>query len=261
MKKSLVKKLVRLAKDGDPEAIEAVAELLEEVAEIEAVEGTGSEETLAEPVAETVPAAEPTAVVETPEATIVIDEATLGEILSRLDQIISLLAPLAADEDPECDPVEEIVEAVGEAVQEAVAAAAEDPEVTEDDEDGDLPAAATPEAVAAMVEEIVEPALSEVLEPDPAEDECGEEEELSAVTGDALRAALNTFRPALMKMPEKQRRKISADIAGRMCRQSGRRAMDGRTYAAMASASRRRAPYGADLGRRIMARRNPNYKH
>ena len=29
MKKSLVKKLVRMAKDGDPEAIEALAEMLE----------------------------------------------------------------------------------------------------------------------------------------------------------------------------------------------------------------------------------------
>ena len=38
MKKSLVKKLVRMAKDGDPEAIEAMAELLEEVSEAEVIE-------------------------------------------------------------------------------------------------------------------------------------------------------------------------------------------------------------------------------
>jgi biotin carboxyl carrier protein len=54
MKKSLVKKLVRMAKDGDPEAIEAVAELLEEVAEGEVIEPA---EEAAEAVAEAAPAA------------------------------------------------------------------------------------------------------------------------------------------------------------------------------------------------------------
>lgn len=256
MKKSLVKKLVRMAKDGDPEAVEALAEMLETVTEAEVVEPAEAVAEVAEAVEEI--AEEPAAVVETPEATIVVDEATLGEVISRLDQIISLLTPAAADE----DPVEEIVEAVGEAVEEAVAeAAAEDPEILDDDEDEVLPGATTPEEVAAVVEEIMEPVLSEVLEPEEesAGDECGDPEETSAT--DALRAALTAIRPALARMPKKQRRKVAADIAARLRKQSGRKAADGKTYAALAAASRRKpAAVGADLGRRIMERRNPNYR-
>ena len=42
----------------------------------------------------------PAAVVETPETTVVVDEATLGEVISRLDQIISLLTPAPAAQQP-----------------------------------------------------------------------------------------------------------------------------------------------------------------
>ena len=56
-------------------------------------------EKVAEAVAEV--AEEPAAVVETPEGTtIVVDEDTLGGIIERLDRIIELLTPAAADEDP-----------------------------------------------------------------------------------------------------------------------------------------------------------------
>ena len=106
----------------------------------------------------------------------------------------------------------------------------------------------------------MEPALSEVLEPDgeAAGDECGDPEETSAT--DALRAALTAIRPALARMPKKQRRKVAADIAAKIRKRSGRRAADGKTYAALAAASRRRsAAVSADLGKRIMASRNPNY--
>ena len=272
MKKSLVKKLVRMAKDGDPEAIEAVAELLEEVAE-EVAEGeasttagggslVGSEvirnEQAPQCGAATIEGAEeviesPAAVVETPEGTtVVVDEATLGEVLSRLDQIISLLTPAASDE----DPVEEIAEAVEEAVE--AAAAAE--EAAEEIGTEELPIGTSPAEVAALVEEIMEPALSEVLEPEeePALDECGEEESQAA---DALRAALTAIRPALARMPKKQRGKVAADIAAKIRKQTARRAGDGKTYAALANASRSRpAGVTADLGRRIMENRNPNYR-
>lgn len=258
MKKSLVKKLVRMAKDGDPEAIEAVAELLEEVAEGEVIEpAEAAAEETAEAVAEV--AEDPAAVVETPEGTtIVVDEATLGEVLSRLDQIISLLTPAASDEDPAEDPVEEIAEAVEEAVE--AAAAAE--EILEDDEDEEQPAGTSPAEVTAMVEEIMEPVLSEVLEPEeePTGDECQEPDQ-PEVAADALRAALTVIRPALARMPKKQRRKVAADIAAKLRKQSGRRAADGKTYAALAAASRRRpAAVSVDLGKRIMASRNPNYR-
>ena len=260
MKKSLVKKLVRMAKDGDPEAIEALAEMLETVTESEAE----SAETVAE-VAEVVEevAEQPAAVVETPEATVVVDEATLADVISRLDQIISLLTPApAADQAADEDPVEEIVEAVSEAVEEAVTeAAAEEPEVA-----AELAEGTSPEEISAIVEEIVEPVLSETIEDEPAGDACGDPEETSATDApyaeDALRAALTAIRPALARMPKKQRRKVAADIAARMRKQSGRKTADGKTYAALAAASRRKpAAVDADLGRRIMERRNPNYRH
>ncbi len=250
MKKSLVKKLVRMAKDGDPEALEALAELVEETAEIAE---PAAAEAVAEAVAETVPAvaepAEPAAVVETPEATIVIDEATLGEVLSRLDQIISLLTPAASDEETAgegADPAGEIAEAVEEAV-EAFLAAEEIPVA-----EGEGTAA---EEISEMVGEILEP-ISEII---PEEDGGCEEPEVIA-SSDALRAALTAIRPALARLPQKQRRKVAADIAARLRGQKNRGADTG-IYAALASAKKRgSAADPAELGRRIMASRNANHR-
>ena len=215
-------------------------------------------EAAAEEVAEAVEtvAADPAAVVETQEGTtIVVDEATLGDIISRLDQIITLLTPAAVDD----DPVEEIAEAVEEAL-EAVAAAEEGAGVLPDE---DLPEVLGPEDVAEIVEEILEPvpaeAISEIL--DPLEDECGEEEEQEVITtGDALRTVLNAAWPALAKMPKRQRARVTADIAARLHRPSGRRGAD--SYKRLGTERRkpsRRNP--ADLGKRIMAKRNVNCKH
>ncbi len=267
MKKSLSKILARMAKDGD---IETVAEIIEEMIEPGEDPATASGGNLAESEvirneqapqcgAATVENAEsamvaedPAAVVETPEGTtIVVDEATLGEVLSRLDQIISLLTPAAADE----DPAEEVAEAVEEAVEAAVAAA-EEPVLPEDLSEG-----IQPEDVAEIVEEILDPvggeAVSEVL--DPLEDECGEEEQEVLSTGDALRTALKAVRPALARMPKKQRARVCADIAARLKKPSGRRGADAGVYAALAAA-RRKPPRrnAADLGKRIMANRNIN---
>ena len=250
MKKSLSKILARMAKDGD---IETVAEIIEEMIEPEATETPA--EAVAEAVAEVAPvvaaaAEEPEAVIETPETTIVVDEATLGEVISRLDQIISLLQPAAADE----DPAEEVTEVIEEAVEAAVAAA-EEPVLPEG-----LSEAIQPEDVAEIVEEILDPtaeAVSEVL--DPLADECGEEEQEVLSTGDALRTALRAVRPALARMPKKQRARVCADIAARLKKTSGRRGADAGVYAALATA-RRKPPRGnpADLGKRIMANRNIN---
>lgn len=254
MKKSLSKILARMARDGD---IETVAEIIEEMIEPEAAAEEGTTEVV---VVETPKGEEPAtasggnlagsevirneqapqcgaATIENAETTIVVDEATLGEVIARLDQIIALLTPAAQDE----DPVEEIVEAV----EEAVEAAAEAEAVAE------LPEAA--EEVAAIVEEILEPEGAEVL----SGDECGENEPEVLSTGDALRAALKTVRPALAKLPKKQRRQVCADIAARL----NGRAPDRRgVYAALNDAARKRASAGPDLGKKIMASRNPNYK-
>ena len=66
------------------------------------------------------------------------------------------------------------------------------------------------------------------------------------------------MRPMLAKMPKKQRARICADIAARL---NGKPIRRKGIYGAMNDAARRRSDAGADLGRRIMASRNPNYKH
>jgi len=249
MKKSLSKILARMAKDGD---IETVAEIIEEMIEPENTETPAETDEnvteTAEPVIE-----DPAAVVETPEGTtIVVDESTLADIVSRLDKLIELLTPGPIYDD---DPVEEITEAVEEAIE---AAAAEEPLTDEE-----LPEGLEPEDVAEIVEEILEPvpteALSEVL--DPLGDECEEEEQEVISTGDALRVALKAVRPALAKMPKKQRMRVCADIAARLNRPAGRRGNDAGVYAAIAGMQRRNGRGNtAELGKRIMAKRNINCK-
>ena len=236
MKKSLSRILARMAKDGD---IETVAEIIEEMMEPETVAEEVAEE-VAEAVAEAAPAAaeEPAAVVETPEATVVVDEATLGEVLARLDQIISLLSPAAADE----DPVEEIAEAVEEAV-EAVAA-----------EESGMEGLAAEEEVAEILETILEPEVSTTLEETEGDEDPADPEK--TCSQDALRAALTAVRPALSRMNRKQRRKVCADIAARL--KSQRKGSDS-GYAALYGAARGRTGNPMDLGKRIMASRNPNY--
>lgn len=247
MKKSLSKILARMAKDGD---VETVAEIIEEMMEPEAAspaeEVAEAVEETAEAVAAAAGAEEEAVVVETPEATIVVDEASLGELISRLDQIISLLTPAAPAADE--DPVEEIAAAVEEALE---AVAEEDPATGEEV----LPEETTPEDVVEIVEEVLEPVVE-----DPAEDECGDPEQNVLSTGDALRTALRAVQPALAKMPKKQRQRVCADIAARLRKTNSRSGKDS-VYSALASKSRKAAPAEmSDLGRRIMEKRNANFK-
>ena len=235
MKKSLSKILARMARDGD---VETVAEIIEEMIEPEA-----APEEAAEAVAEAAQegAEQAAAVVETPEGTtVVVDEAALGEVIARLDQIIALLTPApgpAADE----DPAEEIVEAV-----EEVIGTVEAEEST-----------GTAEEVAGIVEEILEnEGDAGEAEELPAEaDECEEPKPEVISTGDALRAALKAVRPALAKMPKKQRQRVCADIAARLRGTPSNKGI----YGAI-DAARRKPETGPDLGRRIMESRNPNYR-
>ena len=218
MKKSLSKVLARMAKDGD---IETVAGIIEEMLE--------PEENVVIPQQEE-PGTEEAPVVENAETVVAVDEASLEDVVSRLDRIIDLLTPApAADEAPEeiAEAVEEVIEAAEEA----------DP---------------VAEAVEEAMEEILDPVSSVIPE---------EEEELPETlqTGDALRAALAVVRPALTRMPLEMRLKTARDIAARL-RKTGRRGTTGTdAYAALASACRRTAPASADLGRRIMEKRNANY--
>ena len=229
MKKSLLKKLTRMARDGDPEAIEALAEAVEEIME----NPSDAPETAVVIAAGTEPgpAAGTAGTPEEPPAAA--DTDVLSAILERLDRLIALLAPAvpAADDDPE-----EPAEAAGEAA---------DPETPET-------AAAE---IASLVEELIDPAASAILE----QESDGDEEESCAPAleaGDALRAALRAIRPALKRMPRGERKRVCADIAANL-KSTG---MDSGAYAGLMAAGYRRPANPADLGKQIMASRNPNYK-
>ena len=260
MKKSLAKKLVRMAKDGDAEIAEEILEalLLPEGEEGSVSTAEGSETTAA-PVAAAVVVtpAVPAETAETENAVVVPDEDPVSmQILAKLDQLIALLTPAvpAADGDAEtaaaADPVEEVLEAVEE-ILEAEAAAGEEGAVI-------VPAGGEAEEIASMLEEIVEeeePEVSLIPDADPEEEAEGE----CISSRDAIRAALNSVKPALKKMPAKQRRKVAKDIAARLY---GKQKKKASTYVAMAAAKdRKKVPDdGAALGLRIMEKRNPNYQ-
>ena len=173
---------------------------------------------------------------ETPEGnTVAIDEATLEELNSKLDEILALLKPAATDEDP---IVEEVAEAIEEVLE--VAEVAEEPTEAAAEE-------TTVEEIAELVEEIV----------DPLEDECGEEEGEVLKSSDALRTALKAVHPQLKKMSKKQRQKACADIAARL--KKTRKASGKDAYANLA-ATKRVKENPRDLGKRIMESRNPHCK-
>ena len=231
MKKNLTNWLKKKAKDGD---METVAEFIEEVI------GESPEET------ETpVPAApEETVVMEVPEnREITVDEESVSGILSRLDQLIALLTevlhPAVTDEEP--DPAEEIAEAVEEVIEAAEAENAENAPAAE---------------IAEMVESVLEEEPSTTIEEDECEEE--REEQAARMSRDALRAALSAVRPALAAMTPKQRRKACGAIASRL--NPSRKGKDTGVYAALAKAARKPEPDHADLGKRIMEKRNPHYR-
>jgi len=237
MKKSLSKILARMAKDGD---VETVAEILEEMigpeAAGEAPTTAGGGNLVGAEVTRNEQAPQcGTATIEG-EGEATADEDGLAGICERLDRIIALLQPAAADDE------ETLTEAIGEAVGAAVLSSL-DPEA---------------EQISEVIEEVLDPALA-ILN-DPAEDEeegCLPE---TLQTGDALRAALTAVRPVLAGMPKHLRRKAAADIAARLRRDTGRKAADAGVYAALQAAGRRPAAGGPDLGRRIMEKRNPHFK-
>lgn len=250
MKTSLTKVLARMARDGNAEA---VAEFIEEMISHEPA-GNPPEPTNAEnaeepeTVPEPAPAEEPVTV-EIPEnRTVLIDSETAGAFLQRLDRLLDLLAaclaPAAADETPAESTVEETAEKAAEKVAEEIAETA---------------AEATETAVAEAVEEILgeasntEAEVSEILE--ESGDECAPQDPTEAK--DALRAVLKAVRPALAEMSPARRRKLSADIAANL--RAGKDASTPSVYSALLKNTAAPAADPADLGKRIMAKRNTNY--
>ena len=298
MNKALYKKLVKMARDGDAEAVEAVAELMEQMIEEEGEVGpvvTAETVSAAAPVVSAAPVmavpdpanvvvgypaapavapvtpAETTAVVTVSEGHEVTVDSDLGAaILEKLDQLIALLTPAAVDEEPgdgeKQDPVQEIVEAVTEAVEAGAAAeeGAVDPVAEAVAEFAGNPEADPVTAqIAEMIQEVMEP--STVLEPEETLD-CDEpvDGKNGSAAADAVRAVLKTVKPMIASLPEEKRAAVCAAAADRIrktlggVRKGGGSAGD---YLGLAARGRdRKAEEPNALGKRIMAKRNANMK-
>ncbi len=241
MNKSMTRLLARMARDGDTET---VAEILEEMIGPEAdapvpetpeipenaekAEKAENAENAEKPAA---PAGE-----EKPETAA--DEGDLAAVVERLDRVISLLSALLAPPAGDESPAEEAAEALEEFLEAA----------------GAETAAPGEEEIAGMVESLLESAPSETLEENRQEDEDETDPETAR---DALRAAVKAFRPALVRMSPAQRRRVSAEIAANL--RQDRKAGDRRTYAALSRGTPAPAKL-SDLGKKIMAKRNANFR-
>ena len=227
MKKSLTKMLARMAKDGD---VETVAEFIEEMLEPEdptgetAAPAPAAAVAVAEPAAEPLPeAGEAEKAEEAPEnRETQADESALADIVSRLDRLIELLAPAAADG---LDPAGEKPE--GEAAAEALA-----------------------EAVRELLEEDI-PADSGFLETEEQGD--GER-----AADHMIRRAVRALKPIIQNLPENQRKPAADAAVKALCAACGDPVPAANPYAALSGAARKPDP--ADLGRRIIQSRNVNYK-
>ena len=108
-----------------------------------------------------------------------------------------------------------------------------------------------------MMEAVVDPVLSETIGED---DEDGENEEPeTSEAKDALRAAFRTFRPVIRKMTTRERARTCEQIASRMQSIGTRRIGDRGAVVSMAYGRKGQKDL-SDLGKRIMAARNANYR-
>ena len=220
--------------DADPEAIAEVAEKLAAPVMEAAVEAAAPAAEKPKDETPIAPAADPNAF----DA-----EASFGELkgqfdalCKKLDELTAALVP-AAPADPLDELEAELTEKAGE----------------------ETPADADPD------ESVTIPAESM--------DEEGEEEKPAASADSAVRAAISVIKPIIAKLPASERRS-AADAAARQLRtmrgmQDKKAAASGGAYAAISNARAKAAAKDAkpaqpedagELGRAIMARRNPHYQ-
>ncbi len=239
MNKSMTRLLARMARDGDTET---VAEILEEMigpeadAPVPEIPETPESAEKAEKAENAEKAEKPAAPAGEEKPETAADEGDLAAVVERLDRVISLLSALLAPPAGDESPAEEAAEAVEEILEAA----------------GAETAAPGEEEIAGMVESLLESAPSETLEENRDEDETDPE-----TARDALRAAVKAFRPALVRMSPAQRRRVSAEIAANL--RQDRKAGDRRTYAALSRGTPAPAKL-SDLGKKIMAKRNANFR-
>lgn len=196
------------------------------------------------------------------------------EIVGLLRQILGLLTPGAdcGTSEKDEEPAVAAGETVAEAVAETVASNEEDPVETMVAEVVEAALQEEPVEALAGIEEAVEAALAE---PDVLDEETvsglieQEENEHSAGsadrdrTADALRSALSAFRPALKQMAPAARRQAVKKIAAGMRagdRKRGNASAGADSYALLKSGVPRGGNAGAELGKRIMEKRNANMR-
>ena len=199
-----------------------------------------------------------------------------AEMMAMLRQILALLQPAAdcgganSGGEPARDEESETAQAEGEnggalaeAVAEAVIAAAA-PAETADPVDAmveEVISAVASQEEASPAESIGETlgeVIGETMETVLAEPEDGEAGVIS-VNQDAMRAAMASFRPILRTMKPAERQRTVRRIADSLRRQPRRQTGD--AYARLKGGTRRDPTKAdAELGRRIMEKRNANYR-
>lgn len=236
----LAKMLAKFAVDAEPEELEEAVDAIEEI--------TSEEE----------PAVQPPVTEEVNDS----DDDVIKTILARLDAIEGKLNS-ATDEEPEEDPLARLEQDLdemekmnapveAEESEEAIIAPDEDPDeaeshfvdpeqINEQDED----------------EEMVEASQTEEI---PPMADCGPGKDCRG--RDAARIALNAIKPVIASLPASQRKKAADKAVAQIRKASGLNAKPVKNgYVALKS--RRKASDSmseADIGKAIMAKRNPNYK-
>lgn len=238
----LAKMLAKFAVDAEPDELEEA---------VDAVEALTTEE----------PAQVEPPVVEEP-ATDEGDE-VIQMILSRLDAIEGKLN--GADEDPEDDPLARLEKDLDEieAQQAPAEVEEEEEEVITPDED---PAEAEahfvdPEMINEQDEDV--DLLEETQEEEmPMGDGCGKD--CGSMKGsDAARIALNAIKPVIASLPPSERKKAADKAVAQIRKASGMDAKP-KKNGYLALKARKKANDSrsneSDIGKAIMAKRNPNYK-
>lgn len=233
--KILAKMLAKWAVDADPEELEEAVDAIEDIT--------------TEEVETPVPAPE-----ETKD-----EDPMIQKILDRLDAIEAKLG--AADEEPEIDPLEKLEQDLDEIGGQQPEAEEEQEEIIAPDEDPQ-----EPEAHFVDPEQINEQDEDEVIEEEeedfPMEEDCGPAKDKRAC--DAARAALKVVKPIIAQLPPSMRKKASDKAVEQIRKVSGLDARPRKNgYIALKkphkAADSKNDP--ADIGKAIMAKRNPQYKN
>lgn len=253
--------LSRFARDAKDEELEEAVQAVQEIN----IQAAKQAEEL-EKAAETVKQAEKTTdedpsvtATQEPTAAPTATDDPIAALAAKMDAILELLQKALSgkdcgnkDEEPAVDPLDQLekeLEVVAEKVEEVAEKAEKDPT-----EDPTSDAGEDPESVE-----------SHFVDPDKINEQDEEEKPADQRTADAVRAAIRAIRPMIAQLPQAQR-KAAADAATAEIRKTygmekkavknGYQALANRKRTADANPSED----GGELGRKIMASRNANYK-